>query len=175
MAPIFTSLLLLVSVSTSAFGLELQKKKNPQTVKFRIAAVTEGVRKSGVSPNRETYLAYLIDSDKSYKSVKLVFRHLGYEDGLSADFADFALVHTFKALRERSCDETYESFSTKLVVGPAGKLQSVAVARYVSPDAAQDIPADQVLPCYVINPQGYKGSKADAVGHVNSSTVQSFR
>ncbi len=164
-------LLLLLSVSSSAQALELQKHKKPQTMKtmkFKIAAVTEQVPRSGYSPNRQTYLAYMIGADKSNKSVKLVFRYLGYEDGLSADFADFSFVHAFKAMRDRSCDESWQSFSTKFVVGQGGKLTTLTIARFVSPDAAQDIAADRVLPCYVINAQGYKGSREEAVADMGS-------
>ncbi len=102
------------------------------------------------------------------ETTKIVFRYLGHEDGLSNDFADFDLIHTFKALRDRSCDESWQSFSTKFVVGKDGNLLSVIIARYVSPDAVQDIPTNQVLPCYVITPQGYKGSKAVRIVQENS-------
>lgn len=119
---------------------------------FRIAAVTEHVPRSNFSPNRETYLAYLTSDNKSYKTVKIRFRYLGYEDGLSDEFADFGLVDTFKAVRDRSCDESWQSFSTKFVVGKDGNPLPVVITRYVAPEAAQDIPADQVLPCYVITP-----------------------
>ena len=146
-------LLLLLSISTPVFSLELKAQhKKAQTVTFRIAAFTERVPRSSFSPNRETYLAYLTSDNKSYKTVKIVFRFLGYEDGLSSEFADFDLVHTFKAIRDRSCDESWQSFSTKFAVGKDGHPLQVAITRYVAPEAAQDIPADQVLPCYVITP-----------------------
>ena len=157
-------LLLLLSISAPAFSLELKAQhKKAQTVTFRIAAVTERVPRSSFSPNRETYLAYLTSDNKSYKVVKVVFRFLGYEDGLSSEFADFGLVHTFKAVRDRSCDESWQSFNTRFVVGKDGNPLPVAITRYAAPEAAQDIPADQVLPCYVIAPQGYKSSKAVSV------------
>lgn len=167
-----TVLLLLVSISASAFSLELKSHQKPQTLKFRIAAVTEHVARSSFSPNREAYLAYLTSDNKSYSTVKILFRYLGHEDGLSNDFADFGLVHTFKALRDCSCDESWQSFSTKLIVGKDGNLLPVVVTRYVSPDAMQEMQADQVLPCYVITPQGYKSSKAVKVLQTNSQITE---
>jgi hypothetical protein len=161
-------LLLLLSISASAFPLELKAHKKPQTITFRIAAVTERVPQSSFSPNRAIYLGYMTGDNKSSKTVKIVFRYLGYEDGLSSEFVDFGLVHTFKALRDRSCDESWQSFSTKVVVGKDGNPLPVAIAKYAAPEAVQDIPADQVLPCYVITPQGYKSSKAVSIPQPNS-------
>lgn len=165
-------LLLLLSFSAPALCLELKTHTKPQTIRFRIAAVTERVPQSSFSPNRETYLAYLTSDNNSYKTVKLLFRYSGYEDGLSSEFADFGLVHTFKAIRDRSCDETWQSFSTKIVFGKDGDAVPVLIARYVSPDAVQEIPSDQVLSCYVITPQGYKNSKAVSVPQTNSQIAE---
>src|ERR1035441_4651397 len=113
-------LLLLTSISASAYSLELKTHQKPQTMTFRIAAVTERIPRSSFSPNREIYLGYLVNGNKSYKSVKIVFRYLGYEGELSDEFADFDLIHTFKAIRDRSCDEPWQPFSTEFVVGKDG-------------------------------------------------------
>ena len=166
-------LLLLLSISTPALSLELKAQhKKPQAVKFRIAAVADRVPRSSFSPNREAYLAYMTSDNNPYKTVKILFRYLGYEDGLSNEFADFGLVHTFKAVRDRSCDESWQSFSTKFVVGKDGNLLPVGITRYAAPEAAQDIPGDQILPCYVITPQGYKSSKAVSVPQTNSQIAE---
>lgn len=161
---IFLLLLLLISPGLS---LELKTHKKTQTITFRIAAVAERVPRSSFSPNRETYLAYLASDDESSKTAKIVFQYLGYEDGLSSDFADFGLLHTFKAARDRSCDESWQSFSTKFVRGKDGNAMPVVITRYASPDAVEDIAANQVLPCYVIAPKGYKRSKAVSVPQPN--------
>ncbi len=165
-------LLLLTSISASAFSLELKTHKKSQTITFRIAAATERVPRSSFSPNRATYLGYLVDGSKSYKSVKIVFRYLGYEDGLSSEFVDFDLIHTFKAMRDRSCDESWQSFSMKFAVDKDGNPLPVLITQYASPDALRDIPENQVLPCYVITPQGYKNSKAVSVAHVNAEVAE---
>lgn len=146
--------------SLSAPCLEMMKaQKKPERIRFRIAAVTNHVPRSSFSPNRETYLAYLVPKAAPPTAAKIVFRYLSYEDGLSQDFADFGVVHTFKASRDRSCDESWQSFSTAVVTEHDSALSASVVARFVSTAAAQDIPPEQVLPCYVIAPQGYKGSK----------------
>lgn len=165
-------LLLLTSISASAYSLELKTHKKPQTITFRIAAATERVPRSSFSPNRETYLGYLASNNKAYKSVKIVFRFLGYEDGLSSEFVDFDLIHTFKAMRDRSCDESWQSFSTKFIVEKNGNPLPVLITQYVSADALHEIPEDQVLPCYVIAPQGYKNSKLMRIPQANSETAE---
>ena len=104
--------------------------------------------------------------------MKIVFRYLGYEDGLSSEFVDFGLVHTFKAVRDRSCDESWQAFSTKFVIGKDGNPLPVAITRYVVQEAARDVPADQVLPCYVITPQGYKSSKVVSGPQTNSQITE---
>lgn len=165
-------LLLLTSIFASAYSLELKTHKKPQTITFRIAAATERVARSGFSPNRETYLGYLTSNNKAYKSVKIVFRFLGYEDGLSSEFVDFDLIHTFKAMRDRSCDESWQSFRTKFVVEKNGNPLPVLITQYVSADALQQIPEDQVLPCYVIAPQGYKNSKVVRISRANPEIAE---
>jgi hypothetical protein len=158
----------LLSISVSVFCIEpTTRRVKPQTVGFRIAAVTEHVARSGFSPNRETYLAYFVSKGQPDVTAKVVFRYLGYEDGLSEGFADFGLVHTFKAVRNRFCDESWQSFSTKFVVGRDSTLSAAVITRFVSTDAVRDIPDEQVLPCYVITPQGYRGSKAVPIDHAN--------
>ena len=152
-------IILVLTVSAlSASCLEMKTHKKATRISFRIAAVTDHVPPSSFSPNRETYLAYLVLKGAPPTAVKVVFRYLNYEDGLSQDFADFGVVHTFMASRDRSCDESWQSFSTAVVMGH-GSLSASVVARFVSTAAVQDIPPEQVLPCYVIAPQGYKGSK----------------
>jgi hypothetical protein len=101
----------LAQCSLSTSGLEMKTQKNAETISFRIAAVTEHIAKSSFSPNRETYLVYLVNKTKPSTVAKVVFRYLDFEDGLSEEFADFGLVHTFKAKRDRFCDEAWQSFS----------------------------------------------------------------
>lgn len=150
-------------ITNAAYGLELKATNKLQPIRFRIAAVTEHSMKSGFSANSEIYLAYKVGTTEKHQgspAVKIVFRFMGYEDGLSTDFADFNLIHTFKAQRKRSCDETWQSVRTKQVGGKDGLLETVVISHFVSAEATLDIPHDQVLPCYVISSQGYTRSES---------------
>jgi hypothetical protein len=121
----------------------MKTHKNAETISFRIAAVTEHIARSSFSPNRETYLVYLVNKTKPFTVAKVVFRYLEFEDGLSEEFADFRFVHRFKGKRDRSCDESWQSFSTKMVIERDGRLSPTLTARFVSADAVQEIAADQ--------------------------------
>lgn len=151
--------LLLIAVS-SACALEttLHKKRRPETLNFRIAAVAERTPRSSFAVNAERYLAYVVWKNGQTTAAKVVFRYSGLEEGLSDEFVDYDLVHSFKAIRDRSCDETWGSFSTK-VVPLNDHFQSLVATEFVSSEAVQTIPGDRVLPCYVIRPQDYKKSE----------------
>lgn len=60
----------------------------------------------------------MIDEANRSVSAKIVFRYMGYEDPLPTGLLDYDLVHTFKAVRDPSCDETWHTFSTKTTIGP---------------------------------------------------------
>ena len=155
----FASLFLLAAFSSWCLEPTVHKTK-PQTMKFRIAAVTERVPRSSFSRNSENYLIYVLNKKKPPSVAKLVFHYTGIEDGLSAEFADYGLVHKFRALRDRSCDETWQSFSTKVVL-QGDIYRSVVTTKFVSAIAVQGLDGDDILPCYVVRMQDYQGSKQE--------------
>lgn len=163
---------LIAVVSVMASGAELGHHPKSETINFRIAAIAHPVRKSSFSPNREALLVSLTDKTNSSGLAKIVFRYIGYEDGVPEEFVDYDLVHTFKGLRDRSCDETWHSFSTKMEVMPGDKVVISEAVRFASADAIQDIPAGQLLPCYVVQSGGYKGSRRVAAERSEVSRVE---
>ena len=102
----------------------------------------------------------------------IVFRYMGYEDGVPEEFVDYDLVHTFKGVRDRTCDETWHSLSTKMEVMPGDKVVISDAIRYASADAMPDIPAEQLLPCYVVQAQGNRGSRRVAAERSEVSRIK---
>jgi hypothetical protein len=91
---------------------------------------------------------------------------------LPASFLDYGSVHTFKAVRDESCDETWHSFSTKTQVGPHDTLVMSESVIFTSSVERPDISADTVLPCYVTQMRGYKGSRHVAMPSTEMSKVE---
>lgn len=163
------AIFLLLIGSTWALETSLHKKNKAETLTFRIAAVAERTPHSSFAVNAERYLVYRVGG-YNQAPAKVVFRYSGFEDGLSDEFLDYGLVHSFKAVRDHSCDETWHSFNTKVVLKSAS-LQGVVAAQFVSPEAVQPIPEDQLLPCYVIRPQDYKKSERAKSSEATLSTL----
>jgi len=141
----------------------------PQIINFRIVAISQRLARSSFSPNRDALLVELIGKDGSVRSAKIVFRYMGYEYPVPESFLDYGLVHTFKVVRDESCDETWQSFSTKATAGPHGELtftESVIYSRGADP---ADLSVDDILPCYVTQMRGYKRSRSVPAAHVEMS------
>lgn len=148
---------LLLTVAFAA-GTDIRHHRKSETVKVRISAVAEQIHQSGFSPNRDAILVELIGRTGPADPAKLLFRYLGYEEGLPEDLVNYDLIHTFKVIRDTSCDETWHSFSTKTVVDSQGVWVTSDVVRFTSANAMHDMLDDQVLPCYVTEARGYRGS-----------------
>jgi hypothetical protein len=149
---------MLLTVVVSA-GSDLRQHRNYETVQVRISAVAEPIHKSSFSPNRDAFFVELIGKQGSTGPVKLLFKYLEYEDGFPEDLVDYDLVHKFKAVRDRSCDETWHSFSTKSVAGSDGRWATSDAVRFTTTHSVEDISDSHLLPCYVAEARGYRGSK----------------
>lgn len=144
---------------TAGAGADLRQHRKPQKIKFRVAATADPIRTSSFSVNHEAFLVNVIGTSNSFEPTKIVFTYTGYGDPLPTELIDYDLVHTFKALRDRSCDEQWASFSMKTQPGPGGRLVFSQAIRFTPAATIAEMSPYQVLPCYVIEARGYQGSK----------------
>ena len=165
-------LLLIAFTALTASKAETLRNPKPRNINFRIVAIAEPVGRSSFSPNRDALLVSMIDETNRSVPAKVVFQYMGYEDPLPTGLLDYDLVHTFKAVRDPSCDETWHSFSTKTLVGPHDTLVISTSVRYTTTGTLPELSANDVLPCYVTQMRGYKGSRRVAVNQMEVSKVE---
>ncbi len=171
MYKLIAAIFLILCATNGAIAVNIKHQHKPEKITFRILAVEDPIPPSSFSLNRDSLLVVLIDRQKTQRLARLAFIYMGYEYPFPVDLLDYELLHTFAAVRDRSCDETWQSFSTKAQIGSAGTLVMSNVLTYTAPDAMPDVSAEEVLPCYVVRGQGYKGSHRLALSGVEMSVA----
>ena len=131
----------------------------PKKLSFRIVGITEKIPKSGFSSNRDVFVATVVDKKGKTNWAKIVYRYLGYEDSFPDRLLSPDLLHEFLAVREPSCDESLASLGTKTITATDGRLSSVNILRYTTSEAAVESAGEQQLPCFVVQPRAYRGSR----------------
>jgi hypothetical protein len=156
--------LFLLMISTSVLpGVNLLHQK-PKTVRLRgrIIASVQPPQRTTVGRNYHDYLFEIETANCKPSIVRLSYRFMLRDGDLPASFYDPAVVHTFRALRDTSCDEPLDDLATSYRFDSTGFtfLHADSVLHFVSSAERPQIPADAVLPCYVTRPEDYVGSKA---------------
>lgn len=155
--------MMLVWAAALSQGVNLLQQR-PKRIKLSGRIIASGVppQLSTIGRNHHTYLFSIASTDGEPQIVKLSYRFLHRDGDLPPSFFDPALQHTFKAIRDPSCDERFETLSTAYVFDDSGfKLRGVRPAiQFLTPGAAPVIPGDKLLACYTTTPNDYVSSTA---------------
>ncbi len=154
----FIALLVVLIFVSHASAARIRHQPDPERITFRVLAVADQIPISSFSPNRDSLLVMLTTETQPEELAKIKFSYMGYQYPFSPDLIKSGLWHTFVAMRDRSCDEAWLSFSTKSQTGSHGSPMTTNVLTYVLAESVPDVGARQMLPCYVVREQGYKGS-----------------
>jgi hypothetical protein len=159
---LFLSAAFLLPLGVEAKAPTLVPRQNKTKAVFRLVAREEPLPTNTVA-NTEMFVAEMVEHQEQQansKLVRLVFRSTNLGATLYGSNFDYSLLHTFRALRDESCDQTYKAVSTKYLflspwqyLGSANALEPAAGAPQISTSD------DTVLPCYVITPSDYRGTK----------------
>ncbi len=169
---VVAALVLLIAISGPgrAYAAGIKKPKK-QLVSVRFLGRAPLMPVTSFGANYESYVAALRShSNKDEGSlVKLVYRFLTYDSRLPASLLDYNAVHRFRAVREPECDQTVEAmlYGDRPVL-PSGTQVSDFSFVYARNALPMQIPEAAVLPCYVVTPADYKGSKNVPAGVSNS-------
>jgi hypothetical protein len=138
----------LIGCALPGFSESLHVKKQRETIRVRLVAREAPIAASAFSQNVDSYLVELVDKGGEHLA-RLSFRFLPYESPIPEELRDYAIVHTFRATRDRECD--------------ASAAQIAALPLQYSTDAPQIkvMKPSSALPCYVVTANDYKGSKRD--------------
>jgi hypothetical protein len=116
----------------------------------RFIAQAAGPRISGFSPNLETYI-FEADLRGYTQLVKVNHEFLHQEPRLPGALLDYNQVRSFAAVRDSSCDEKWQSLSTRLVFDQSGEVVARRTAlTYADAAPSPSTTDDEVLPCYVV-------------------------
>jgi hypothetical protein len=140
--------LTLVSCALPGFSESLHVKKQRETIRVRLVAREAPIAASAFSQNVDSYLIELVDKGGEHLA-RLSFRFLPYESPIPEELRDYAIVHTFRATRDRNCDAS----AAQLAAQPLQYSTDAPQIRVMKPASA--------LPCYVVTANDYKGSKRD--------------
>jgi hypothetical protein len=149
-------LLVFCTLNFSASTAEsLYVKKQQETIRVRLVAREAPIQASAFSQNVDSYVVEVVDSNGNQHLGRLSFRFLPYESPIPEELRDYAMVHTFRAMRDRNCDTSAAQLSARPLqyssAAPEFKIKSAAA-----------------LPCYVVTSKDYKGSKRDRVARKES-------
>jgi hypothetical protein len=106
----------------------------------QLAPITSGAR------NTDWYVVELQGKSGEKHMARLTYSFLAHEARLPESFLNYATVHKFRAVREKSCD------SSMAQVAQRNLQYSTGVPKSFGQNAA--------LPCYVVTPKDYRGSTA---------------
>jgi hypothetical protein len=148
-----------------ARGAELRSSSNKKMLKVRLIGSEPSVPTTSFGPNWKSYVAEVQSGAERPRLVRFVYRYALSAPTMPGTFLDYALVHRFRALRDEACDMPLASmlYSYKFSSGdfepvrPTGRELTLEYASSAPRLSAAD-PA--VLPCYVVGPKDYKGSRA---------------
>ena len=113
---------LLITTTISAGAARIEHQQAPRKITFPVLAIADRIPVSSFSLNRDSLLVVLVDQQQWSQLAKIAFSYMGYEYPFSADLLDYSWLDTFVAVRDRSCDESWYSFSTKSQKGADGSL-----------------------------------------------------
>ncbi len=157
---------ILLAVLISGLGqlqaASLKPSIKKETVTVRLVGRASSAPVTSFGANYDSYVA-AIQSSKNRNDaplVKLVYRFLNYDVRIPASLLDYQMALTFRAVRQADCDESTDSLLYNERVAPSGSVAGRDLTFIYAKDAVGiTIPADTVLPCYVVTPADYKGSK----------------
>jgi hypothetical protein len=116
----------------------------------RFIAQAAGPRISAFSPNLETYI-FEADLRGYSQLVKVDHEFLHQEPRLPGGLLDYNQVRSFAAVRDSSCDEKWQSLSTRPIFDEDGEVVGTRAAlTYAEAAPSPSTTADEVLPCYVV-------------------------
>jgi hypothetical protein len=155
----FALFLLLGSVELG-HAVKLKDSFKKQSLSVRLVGRAAQLPVSSFGANYESYVAVVQtrkNNDPSF--VKLVYRFLDYDKGLSLLFMDYGFVHRFRAVRQPDCDESADAMLYKRQVLPSGDVLSREFSfEYAKNVTGAAIPQSAALPCYVVAPGDYRDS-----------------
>jgi hypothetical protein len=159
---------------------KLHDSTKKQSVSVRLVGRTPPLPVTTFGANYQSFVATL-QTNKDYATqVKLVYRFLSYDQGLPTAFMDYNYVHKFRAVRQPDCDESAATILYSRHSSPTGEtLKSNLSFEYARSATGVAIAPTAVLPCYVVTPGDYQGSKrlpasipVTAVAETNSKPIE---
>ena len=134
--------LLILAFATPMWSESLYVKVRHKTIRVRLLAQEP----SAPTRNTDWYIVELQNKSGGKQFARLTYSFLEFEPRLPDSFLDYSAVHKFRAVRDSGCDV------------PVARLDKrhLQPARH-APNA--DLDANDTLPCYVVMPKDYKGTR----------------
>lgn len=140
---------------------KFQDSLKTQYVSVRMVGRASSIPVTSFGANYQSFVAaFYAHNNHDVTLVKLVYRFLSYDQDLPAALMDYDLMHRFRARRQPDCDESADTILYSRHSSPSGKMLDREFSfSYAKNATGVTIPSAAILPCYVIAPADYKGSK----------------
>jgi hypothetical protein len=136
------------------------KADRASTICVRLIAREQPVARTTFGENWDFYLAELQHKEGEHELVRLSYRFLHYQPEIPELAFDYSYRHSFRAVLDGECSGSIAAATRRYVFGPEKKIEiQKAALRYASAAPRIDEDSNAILPCYVIRPSGYIGSK----------------
>jgi hypothetical protein len=156
----------------------IKQKAEHVVMNVRMVARVPVERLSTIGLNYESYVFEVSDQDKKLPSqwIKVSYRFHQRETRMPTALWDYSLLHKFRLTRDRSCDEAWQTISTRYVFDQKGTFVGTKGALVFAENAPNpNVDVQTVLACYTVTPHDYQSTSKDHPVNNNKATVAQVR
>jgi hypothetical protein len=135
-------------------------------------------RLSTIGLNYESYVFEVSDQDKKLPShwIKVSYRFHQRESRMPTALWDYSLLHKFRLTRDRSCDEAWQTISTRYVFDQKGTFVGTKDALVFAENAPNlNVDVQTVLACYTVTPHDYQSTSKTHPANNSKTAVAQVR
>ena len=153
----------LVATGIFASAAELHTPTHKtQTIQFRLIATEDAQYITTLGSSSRSYIAAIESRTGEPQLARIVYRYRIGQAVFTGKLLDYTMLHKFRAVRDESCDVSVDALSYSYRFDESnqsflGKTLSLDYARFAPKVEAG---RDEVVPCYTLTPDSYKGSRA---------------
>ncbi len=156
----------------------IKQKPEHRVMHVRVVARVPVERLSTIGLNYESYVFEVSDQDDKLPSewIKVSYRFHQRESRMPTALWDYSLLHKFRLTRDRSCDETWQTISTRYEFDQKGNFVGTKDALVFAENAPNpNLDVKTVLACYTVTPHDYQSTSKDHPANNRKTTVAQLR
>lgn len=146
--------MIIIGALFSSTSLAQRRSKLPLRFLARGTAIY-----SSFSGSQSEYLIQITDLNHKPYYARLLYKHRLSHPEIPNNLIDSGELHSLWLIRSKECDESYRTLATAWIPGPYGTFQIWDGLHFVSEISRPVITDDEVVPCYLLPPEGIRWRK----------------